>query len=561
MLVICYGGAVAQEGPSEVANPSDVSKFAQMLDQAQNAMDSKKWSEAAALYEQIVKINPVNGRFWNQLAQANYNAKNYRRSISAYEKQIELGSNIPANAAYDIACDYALLGEKEQALKWLEKAMAMGFSDLPHTQEDTDLESLRNDPRYRELVGLVDTSKMSREEGWRADLRLLSREIKRKGYNLFPRTGTEAAFDSAVRKVSDSVPQLTDTQMIIEISKIMRLVSDGHSGIMGGMRPEFLPNLPVQFYLFEEGLFVIAADPKYKDLLGAQVLKFGTRTPDEIVKGLEPIINRDNDIWIRQVAPYRMRNLNMLNALGLVAETDKVSLTVRRLDGQSAAVTIPVDNTQPNIWNVLPNPATWTNLPQTLSSPLPLYLKQPGVPYWMEYLPESKTVYVGFNGVRNDPKESLADFSERLHKFVEENDVAKVAVDMRWNNGGNTLLLNPLVQALVRSDKVNRRGHLFVIIGRRTFSAAQNAATFFERNTNAIFVGEPTGSSPNFVGEERPLTLPFSKIMVNVSDLYWESSYPYDKRTWIAPQIYIPPTFEAYRTNRDPAMEAIVNYK
>src|SRR6476620_2573709 len=87
MLVICYGGAVAQEGPSEVANPSDVNKFAHMLDQAQNAMDSKKWTEAAALYEQIVKINPVNGRFWNQLAQANYNAKNYRRSISAYEKQ------------------------------------------------------------------------------------------------------------------------------------------------------------------------------------------------------------------------------------------------------------------------------------------------------------------------------------------------------------------------------------------------------------------------------------------------------------------------------------------
>jgi hypothetical protein len=31
-----------------------------------------------------------------------------------------------------------------------------------------------------------------------------------------------------------------------------------------------------------------------------------------------------------------------------------------------------------------------------------------------------------------------------------------------------------------------------------------------------------------------------------------------DYRTWIAPHIYTPPTFAAYRENRDPAMEAIL---
>src|SRR5215217_2949979 len=89
MLVICYGGAAAQMAQTTaVVGTSEVNKFAEMMNQAQGAMDAKKWAEAAALYEQIVKINPVNGRFWNQLAQANYNAKNYRRSIQAYEKQI-----------------------------------------------------------------------------------------------------------------------------------------------------------------------------------------------------------------------------------------------------------------------------------------------------------------------------------------------------------------------------------------------------------------------------------------------------------------------------------------
>jgi hypothetical protein len=74
---------------------------------------------------------------------------------------------------------------------------------------------------------------------------------------------------------------------------------------------------------------------------------------------------------------------------------------------------------------------------------------------------------------------------------------------------------------------------------------------------NPIFVGEPSGSRPNFIGETIPFELPYSKTIVNVSDLYWQTSWPGDHRTWIPPEILAPPTFETYRHNRDPAMEAI----
>jgi len=546
---------------SNFAQESQTKVFVETLAQAEAKTAAKQWIEASTLWEKVVKTNPVEGRFWNQLAQTYYNAKDYRKSIPAYEKQIELGYGIPANAAYNIACNYALLGAKELAMKWLEKAFKMGFPNLQNAQTDTDLQILRDDVRYRNLVGLIDTSKMSREEGWRTDLQLVSREIKRKGYNLFPRIGTEADFDAAVKKLHNAIPQLSDGQIIIEMSKLMRKVGDGHSGLLGGMRPEFLPNLPVQFYLFEEGLFIIAADPKYKDLVGAQILKFGGRAPEEIVKGLEPIISRDNEIWIKQVAPYRMRNLGLLNGLGLIPDAQKVSLTIRSMNGKERVVSLETDNTQPDIWNVKPNPPTWINLTQTLSTPAPLYLKNPSTRYWFEYLPQHKTVYFQFNSVRNDPKESLSDFSARLFKFINETDVEKLIIDMRWNNGGNTYLVSPLIQGLIKNEKINKRGKLFVIIGRRTFSAAQNTTTFIEQNTNAIFVGEPTGSSPNFVGEEDVFTLPYSKLVMNVSDLYWQSAFPQDHRTWIAPQIYTPPTFKAYSNNRDSALEAILEYR
>jgi cytochrome c-type biogenesis protein CcmH/NrfG len=82
--------------------------YLETLAQADAKMSARQWTEAAALLEQLVKLNPVEGRSWNRLARAYYNAKDYRKSIPAYEKQIELGSGIPANAAYNIACNYKL---------------------------------------------------------------------------------------------------------------------------------------------------------------------------------------------------------------------------------------------------------------------------------------------------------------------------------------------------------------------------------------------------------------------------------------------------------------------
>ena len=134
----------------------------------------------------------------------------------------------------------------------------------------------------------------------------------------------------------------------------------------------------------------------------------------------------------------------------------------------------------------------------------------------------------------------------------------RLIIDLRWNNGGNTYLLPPLINALVRAPKINREGGLFVIIGRRTFSAAGNAAAYIQRQTNAIFVGEPTGAKPNSLGDEAYFMLPYSKLAASVADVYWQGSWPQDFRKWIAPQIFVEPTFEAYRSNHDAAMDAIL---
>jgi hypothetical protein len=55
-------------------------------------------------------------------------------------------------SAYNVACGYALAGKKEEALDWLEHSIKGGYNDFAHMREDTDLDSLRNEKRYKRLL-------------------------------------------------------------------------------------------------------------------------------------------------------------------------------------------------------------------------------------------------------------------------------------------------------------------------------------------------------------------------------------------------------------------------
>ncbi|MEP6743475.1 MAG: tetratricopeptide repeat protein, partial [bacterium] len=545
--ICCFVAASSVQAQQPGAVP-----FPEILNKAEAATAQKDWPAAARYWQGVVAANPVNARFWEQFAQALYQAKDYKQAIPAYQKALELGAGFPSNQAYNIACCYALLGDKEAALTWLEKAFAMGFRDLELAQKDSDLLSLHDSPRFMKLTGLDDVSKLTREQGWGYDLAMLKREVDRKGF-AYPvvRSTTKAEFHDAIANLYTRVPKLSDQQMVVEIMKLMKSLGDGHTGLLlPPAQPEYALSLPLQFYFFKEGLYIIGADPKYKELLGSRVLQIEGHNVEEVMRALDPLISRDNEMWPSQLAPYWMRSLFLLKTLGLASDIKRAELTLRDLDGKERSVAVEADATHANsvIWNNFP--ADWLTFAQTLPTPLPLYLKSTRAKYWFEYLEGPKVVYFQYNRVINDEKEPLAAFTERLFKFINEHEVEKLVIDMRWNNGGNTFLSQPLLYSLIKSDKVNQRGKLFVIIGRRTFSAAQNTTTFFERHTKAIFVGEPTGSRPNFVGEETPFVLPYSKILINISDLYWQSSWPTDYRTWIAPQIYTPPTFDAYRANR-----------
>jgi hypothetical protein len=74
--------------------------------------------------------------------------------------------------------------------------------------------------------------------------------------------------------------------------------------------------------------------------------------------------------------------------------------------------------------------------------------------------------------------------------------------------------------------------------------------------TRAVFLGEPTGSSPNAIGEHTVVPLPYSGLMLSISSRYHQQSYPGDERAWIAPDVPVAMTSADYFAGRDPVLEA-----
>jgi len=57
-----------------------------------------------------------------------------------------------AGVRYNVACLYALEGQKARAIDCLEEAVGAGFANMEWVEKDPDLDSLRDDPRFQALM-------------------------------------------------------------------------------------------------------------------------------------------------------------------------------------------------------------------------------------------------------------------------------------------------------------------------------------------------------------------------------------------------------------------------
>jgi len=75
----------------------------------------------------------------------------FAQGLQIDKRLVQLRPSDPL-AHYNLACSYALLKRPEQSLKTLRRAVELGYRDFRYMKEDRDLDSIRHDPRFRQLL-------------------------------------------------------------------------------------------------------------------------------------------------------------------------------------------------------------------------------------------------------------------------------------------------------------------------------------------------------------------------------------------------------------------------
>jgi hypothetical protein len=115
--------------------------------QAERLLEENKPQEAMAAAEQAAAANPDNPHAWFILARACHASGDLDRAINAGHRAAAFAA-VRASAFYNLACAYALKGDKTDAFKALTGAKRAGFADRDLMMKDPDLASLRDDPRF-----------------------------------------------------------------------------------------------------------------------------------------------------------------------------------------------------------------------------------------------------------------------------------------------------------------------------------------------------------------------------------------------------------------------------
>ena len=531
------------------------------LDQARAAFDDERWDDGIPLWERLTAANPLQSTWWLALAISREGVGQHAEAIDAWLRVRALGDEFVMHPAMRIARCLLSLGDTPSALDWVQRAYVEGYLDLDALRTDDIFEPLRTDPGFREMAGLM-PDEDDHTIRWQRDLAFAGREIRRRAFDPTRRLD-QIDLEGCIAALQQRVPELTDAQMLLELHHLLRLLNDGHARVrVPEDRVDLQQALPLQLFCFPEGVVITAAAPAIADLAGCRILQVGDHAMTTVMQAFEPIITRDNEneYWFLRCLQDWLPYTTALHALDLIPNPDAADLTVETPDGDIRTVTVEVDPEWPfrRFRHRIDHPEGWTFYPERLETPVPLYLRHLDRTIWCEALTDDATMYVQFNAVMDQPEETLAEFGRRMRAEFDTQRLERLVLDMRWNWGGNTLQEWPLLHQIVGHSRINRRGGLFVIMGRDTFSAAQNGVNFLATHSEAVFVGEPSGSGPQFVGETNHFTLPYSGFVLNVSVLHWVGTWPGDTRRWLPPDILTPPTLDAWRENRDPALEAIL---
>ena len=121
------------------------------LQEASIALRGGDAEGAMAIYREMIAKDKADAEAWLNLGRLQHRNKSYADAIQSFDEAAK-GTAQRSVALYNLACAYALIGKKEDAIDAVGRAIEAGMRAKGLYQSDQDLATIRDDARFQKLI-------------------------------------------------------------------------------------------------------------------------------------------------------------------------------------------------------------------------------------------------------------------------------------------------------------------------------------------------------------------------------------------------------------------------
>jgi len=358
--------------------------------------------------------------------------------------------------------------------------------------------------------------------------------------------------------------------------RLVATIGDSHTQL-APMRADFALWLPIRIYEFSDGYYVTAAHRSVAELAGAQLLEVNGRPVAEVANAARSLMGADND-FAAQENLFAFSNAALMRGLGYSLADSSLRLKLKLVSGQVAERVIaahhaddpryPKDDSSfewhfqaemggPPFGGIDQWISAYRNLPyavfRTTDESRPLRLMNRRF-FVAKALPLLDAFYIQFNFVGDDFDQQFRDALQQ----VDNVHPRRLIVDLRYNFGGDGSHVPNVAREFIKRADNPPWQELYVVTGRRTFSAGIMAALAIMDNTHHTSVGEPMGAPVNSYGDAIDVDFPRTGMSLSVSTVRHQLGNAADVAAFRGVDIPAPMSFADYQAGRDPAVDRIL---
>ena len=377
------------------------------------------------------------------------------------------------------------------------------------------------------------------------DLNLLSETLEKEHLNLFAKISKES-FDAEKARIAAEIPHMTDADFFYALKQLIAMTGDAHTTIgYSDSIYKHLMALPLAIEKYGDDWYIMMLDEQNAQYLGAKLKAINGVSIQDIFEKSKSVMSFENESWALSQFSNTIAFKEALNYLGIVSGDDKIMLeieTKEKLDTSIEMIPLTETALMSAEIDILEGETVAKTWPEGYYRALSL---------------DDDHLLIQYNVCAESPDLTMASFTDSIKKELSDKNYKTVVIDLRYNTGGNSEVLRPMLNML-KTMKAEKSLEIYTLIGKSTFSSAIINAVQTKDELGSTLIGTATGGNVNGYGEVKTFELKNHPFVVTYSTKYFELIRGYDKDS-LYPDVEVKQSLEDYLDGKDTEVEWILS--